>query len=71
MAVVEETGKSWGGGGSSLSQCAKHTQHAKHALARESGGMPPGKFWKYMLWEYIWEHFLAISYPWLLVFNGY
>ena len=27
-------------------QCAKHTQHAKHANARGSGGMPPKKILK-------------------------
>ena len=26
--------------------CAKHNQHAKHAIARGSGGMPPRKFLK-------------------------
>ena len=27
-------------------KCAKHSQHAKHANARGSGGMPPTKFLK-------------------------
>ena len=33
------------------SYCAKHNQHAKHANARGSGGMPPRKFLKNRCYE--------------------
>ena len=37
--------------------CAKHNQHAWHANAWGSGGIPPGNFEKQVLWDWIWGHF--------------
>ena len=59
--MVEEVEKV--GGGSNLSQCVKHTQHAKHAFARWVWGhAAPGKFWKiYALRSHLRAFFVNLA----------
>ena len=44
-----------------LQLCAKHTQHAEHAVARGSGGMPLRKFLKKRCSEIASENIFAKS----------